>query len=84
MKKKSSERRDLSMVEATTAELQQMEIPALQEFIQGEVEALENIYFEDEVIGEAPSVTQVPKHVLVAKLEEEMKKSGDHENGDAN
>ena len=66
MKKKSSERRDLSMVEATTAEVQQMEIPALQEFIQGEVEALENIYFEDEVIGEAPSVTQVPKHVLVA------------------
>ena len=54
------------MVEATTAEVQQMEIPALQEFIQGEVEALENIYFEDEVIGEAPSVTQVPKHVLVA------------------
>ena len=74
------------MVEATTAEaeVQQMEIPALQEFIQGEVEALENIYFEDEVIGEAPSVTQVPKHVLLAQLEEEMKKAGDQDNGAAN
>lgn len=84
MKKKSSERRDLSMVEANSAEVQQMEIPALQEFIQGEVEALENIYFEDEVIGEAPSVTQVPKHVLFAKLEQEMKNSGEQENGAAN
>ena len=62
------------MVEATDNSSEKViEISALMEFIEQEAEALSNIYFEDNVIGEPPVTVKVPKHVLATLKAQERK-----------
>ena len=50
-----------------------MDITTLQEFIEQETEALDNIYYGENVVAEQPEIIQVPKHELDSKLVEESK-----------
>ena len=50
-----------------------MDITALHEFIEQETEALDNIYYGENVVAEQPAIIQMPKHELDAKLVEESK-----------
>ena len=50
-----------------------MDITALHEFIEQETEALDNIYYGENVVAEQPTIIQMPKHELDAKLVEESK-----------
>lgn len=50
-----------------------MEIPALLELIEQEVESLENIYCGENVIDQPPSVEQVAQHKLTALSEAQKK-----------